>query len=41
LKRNKVISTIFLVHFNDLPRIPSPLDDIEIKFIPEKIETQL
>jgi hypothetical protein len=40
LKQKAVIGTVFLVHFLDLPGISSSLDDIEIKFIPDKIKTQ-
>jgi hypothetical protein len=36
----QAVGTIFLVHFLDLPSIPPPLDDIEVKFIPDEIKTQ-
>ena len=41
LKQKAVIGTVFLVHFLDLPSIPPPLDDIEIKFIPGKIKNSI
>jgi hypothetical protein len=41
LKQKAAVGTIFLVHFLDLPSIPPPLDDIEIKFIPDEIKNSI